>query len=328
MQLNFNYLLMSNYISLKQLIVNNKKAMCRKISGLSVPSDAEKIKLLCIDFVNSITKKDAEYMMQLSLLEQDLIFPVLKVMDTIYASDIELSKKISLAFSQQKQQTPKSIRKKTEPSLAKEYGPALAGAAGGTLLATICKPTSWGVILMGSVISAIIGKVLYGLYIDKDNNVIAQYGDIPASNKEYMLTEEDAENIYNALVSAGECIDKVLLTYRKHLGILENDFKKKEETYDLEKKYLGVLECYQALLGNLSDMDNSPVVSDSVRKIIQTLQKQGFKPIDYSQDVAGLFNMKEEDVEDAEQFTPAIVKISDNKETLILKGDVIIPKNR
>ena len=33
-------------------------------------------------------------MKQLSLLEQDLIFPVLKVMETLYASDIELSKKI------------------------------------------------------------------------------------------------------------------------------------------------------------------------------------------------------------------------------------------
>lgn len=317
---------MANYTSLAQLISNSKEGMCRKISGLSLPSDAERIKLLCIDFVNGITKKDAEYMTQLSLLEQDLISPVLKVMDTLYASDIELSKKISLAFSQQKQQPPKSNRKKAEPSLAKEYGPALAGAAGGTLLATICKPTSWGVILMGSVISAIIGKVLYGLYIDKDNNVIAQYGDIPASKKEYKLTDDDAENIFNALVSAGECIDKVLLTYRKHLEILENDFKKKEEAYDLEKKYLGVLECYQALLGNLSDMDDSPIVSDSVRKITQILQKQGFKAVDYSQDVVGLFNTKEEDVETAEQFAPAIVKFSDNKETLILKGDVVIPK--
>jgi len=321
---------MAKYTSLAQLIANNQEAMCRKISGFSLPSDAEKIQSLCINFVSDITKKDAEYMMQLSLLEQDLILPVLKVMDTLYASDIELSKKISLAFSQGKQQPRESMHCKQTSSfsLAKGYGPALTGAAGGTLLATICKPTSWGVILMGSVISAIIGKVLYGLYIDKDKNVIAQYGDIPASNKEYKLTIEDAENVYNALVSAGECIDKVLLTYRKHLEILEEDFKKKEETYDLERKYLGVLECYQALLGNLSDMDDSLVVSDSVRKINQTLQKQGFKAINYSQDVKGLFNTKEEDVEVAEQFTPAIVKILENKETLILKGDVVIPKNR
>lgn len=319
---------MTNYTRLAQLIADNQNTMCRKIAGLSLPSDAEKIKSLCVDFVNGITKKDTEYMMQLSLLEQDLISPVLKVLDTLYASDIELSRKISLAFSQREQQSKQLTHTKKKTSLTKEYAPALVGAAGGTLLATICKPTSWGVILMGSVISAIIGKVLYGLYIDKDKNVIAQYGDIPASDREYKLTIEDAKNVFNALVSAGECIDKVLLTYRKHLEILEDDYKKKEESFDLERKYLGVLECYQALLGNLSDMDDSPIVSDCIRKITQTLQKQGFKSIDFSYDVIGLFNTKEEDVEKIEQFTPAIVKISNSKETLILKGDIVIPKTR
>ena len=75
-------------------------------------------------------------------------------------------------------------------------------------------------------------------------------------------------------------------------------------------------------------MDDSPIVSDCIRKITQTLQKQGFKSIDFSYDVIGLFNTKEEDVEKIEQFTPAIVKISNSKETLILKGDVVIPKTR
>lgn len=319
---------MTDYISLARLIENKKNVLCGKIEKRSLPSEAEKIKELCIDFVDNLTKKDAEYMKQLSLLEQDLISPVLKVMDALYASDIELSNKISAMFSQRSMEHTQHIQKEHKSSIKKEYGPALAGVAGGTLLATICKPTSWGVILMGSVIGAIIGKVLYGLYLDKGNNVVVEYGDTPNRTPEYKLTSEDAIGIVNALISAGECIDKVLLTYRRHLEILQDDFKKKEETYNLEKKYIGILENYQALLGNLSELGEFSIATDCIRKITQTLQKQGFKSVDYSEDTKGMFNTKEEDVDSVEQFAPAIVKTFSSKEILILKGDVIIPKTK
>lgn len=319
---------MANYTPLAQLITNDKDNLRKKIKGLSLPSDANKIKELCIDFVNKITKKDAVYMMQLSLLEQDLISPVLKVMDTLYASDIELSKKIASTLSQQKAVNAPEKKHKNERTITKEYTPALVGAAGGTLLATICKPTSWGVILMGSVISAIIGKILYGIYLDRDNNVVAQYGESQSSPKEYILTERDSDNVIKALVSSGECIDKVLLTYRRHLDILQDDFARKVSDYELEKEYIGVLECYQSLLGNLADMEQSPVVVDSIRKISQTLQKQGFKSVNYSEDACGYFNCKEEYVDHIEQFTPAIIKITDSREILVLKGDVVVPTKK
>lgn len=317
---------MAEYKKLSLLISENKGDLCSRLEGLSLPSDAETIKQLCVDYVGTLTRKDAEYMNQLSLLEQDLLSPVLKVMDTLYSSDIELSQKVSSILTQEKFQRPTSKIQTNKKSITKEYGPVIAGAAGGTILATLCKPSSWGVILFGSVISAIVGKVLYGLYVD--NNVIDEHSNSLNDFPEYKLSRNDVTNIVNGLITAGECVDKVLLTYRKHLEILKDDYDRMESTFDLEKKYIGVLECYQSLLGNLKDMDPSPVVSDSIRKIIQLLQKQGFKVIDYTKDVKGLFNIKEDDVESEEQYSPAIVKISSGKEILILKGDVVIPNNR
>lgn len=316
---------MAEYKKLSLLISENKGDLCSRLEGLSLPSDAETIKQLCVDYVDTLTRKDAEYMNQLSLLEQDLLSPVLKVMDTLYSSDIELSQKVSSILTQEKVRRP-SKTQTNKKSITKEFGPAIAGAAGGTLLATLCRPSSWGVILFGSVISAIVGKVLYGLYVD--NNVIDEQNNSLNDFSEYKLSRNDVANIVNGLITAGECVDKVLLTYRKHLEILKDDYDRMESTFDLEKKYIGVLECYQSLLGNLKDMAPSPVVSDSIRKIIQLLQKQGFKVIDYTESVKGLFNIKEDDVETEEQYSPAIVKISSGKEILILKGDVVIPNNR
>lgn len=314
---------MANYMKLAQLITGNKGELCNRLEGLKLPSDAEKIKHLCVNYVGNLTSKDAMYMNQLSLLEQDLLSPVLKVMDTLYSSDIELSHKISSYMSRDKNQQVGKTSKGGKKTLSKEYGPALVGAAGGSLLATICKPNSWGVILFGSVISAIIGKVLYSLYVD--NNHIEERACSENVYPEYRLTKEDVTNIVEGLATAGECVDKVLLTYRKHLEILKDDYARLESTFDLEKKYIGVIECFQSMLGNLKDMEDSPVVSDSIRKVNQSLQKQGFKAVDYTEEVKGLFNVKRDAVDSVEQFSPAIIKVTSDKETLVLKGDVVIP---
>ena len=105
-------------------------------------------------------------------------------------------------------------------------------------------------------------------------------------------------------------------------------FKKKEETYNLEKKYIGVLESFQTLLGNLSDMGNSPVVKDSIKNINQILSKQGFEALDYTEEAKGLFNVKEDGINTVEQFTPAIIKKNASKVSLILKGDVVVPTKK
>lgn len=69
---------MANYKRLAELIADNKGKLCHKLEGLTLPSNADEIKRLCIDYVEHLTRKDSEYMNQLSLLEQDLLSPILK----------------------------------------------------------------------------------------------------------------------------------------------------------------------------------------------------------------------------------------------------------
>lgn len=70
---------MANYKRLAELIADNKGKLCHKLEGLTLPSNADEIKRLCIDYVEHLTRKDSEYMNQLSLLEQDLLSHDLKV---------------------------------------------------------------------------------------------------------------------------------------------------------------------------------------------------------------------------------------------------------
>lgn len=313
------------YKKLTQLITEHRNSLDENLRGRKLPSEAEEIKRKCIDYICSLTSKDTEYMNQLSLLEQDLLAPVLKVMDTLYTSDIELSQKICFLFSDYEKSNQNKPQSSSKVGISKEYGPALVGAAGGTLLATICRPSSWGVILFGSVISAIIGKVLYSLYIDKNDSIIAHVGNVNYSFPEYELTHTDVDNIVKGLVTAGECIDRVLLTYRRHLDIFQNEYSHKIESFNLDKKYIGILECYQTVLGNMYLMESSLVVEDTIKQICNSLSVQGYKAIHYSEELKNLFNIKTEEGTDIEEFKPAIVKVCEGKETLIIKGEVVLP---
>lgn len=75
-------------------------------------------------------------------------------------------------------------------------------------------------------------------------------------------------------------------------------------------------------------MGNSPVVKDSIKNINQILSKQGFEALDYTEGAKGLFNVKEDDINTVEQFTPAIIKKNASKVSLILKGDVVVPTKK
>lgn len=313
-------------MKLSLLISQNGGELSKQLEGLQLPSDAEKIKNMCINYVGNITHKDAEYMKQLSLLEQDLVSPVLKVMDTLYSSDIELSHKISAFMSRERNLKTCNADKGVKKSISKEYGPSLVGAAGGTLLATICKPSSWGVILLGSVISALIGKILYGLYVDKNDNGIAEVGGVDVNYPEYRLTQIDIENIVKGLETASECIDKVILTYRRHIDILQDEYSHKMASFNLDKKYIGVLECYQTILGNMFYMEETPIVKDTIKQINKSLIGQGYKALHYSEEIRNLFEIKNGDCAEPEEFKPAIVKCSDSKEKLVLKGEIVIPQ--
>lgn len=64
---------MTNYKKLAKLIADNRGKLYHKLVGLTLPSNADEIKRLCIDYVEHLTRKESEYMNQLSLLEQDLL---------------------------------------------------------------------------------------------------------------------------------------------------------------------------------------------------------------------------------------------------------------
>ena len=61
------------------------------------------------------------------------------------------------------------------------------------------------------------------------------------------------------------------------------------------------------------------------REVNNSLISQGYKAVHYSSELENLFEVKNGDCAEIEEFKPAIVKTIDEKESLILKGGVVLP---
>lgn len=320
---------MQDYKKLTEFMLEKKDSFLTNLTGAILPKDTEKIKRMSVEYMESLTKRKGDYMNQLSLLEQDLLKPIFEIIENMNSIDLSYDQKLPEVESNKdiEDETNKRMRE------MKSFTPAIFGAAAGSTTASIiaskagmiASKTFWPV-LLASAISAFIGKVLFDLYTRYRENK----GVVPSSStkktKNYKLSRNEAELIFNALLSIGNNVDNALLIYRSHIDILQNDFDKKLENTRIEKQHLDVIEALQSILGNLKSMEMTPRINESIKLIKSTLLSNGFKAVSYSDENAGLFQCKTDDVDSIEEFKPAIIMSNGEKETLILRGGVVLPR--
>ncbi len=313
---------MQDYKKLTEFMLEKKESFLTNLTGAILPKDTERIKRMSVEFMESLTKRKGDYMNQLSLLEQDLLKPIFEIIENMNSIDLPYDQKLPEVESNNdiEDETNKRMRE------MKSFTPALFGAAAGSTTASIIASKTFWPVLLASAISAFIGKVLFDLYTRYRENK----GGVPSSStkrpKNYKISRNEAELIFNALLSIGNNVDNALLIYRSHIDILQNDFNKKLENTRIEKQHLDVIEALQAILGNLKSMEITPRINESIKLIKSTLLSNGFKAVSYSDENAGLFQCKTDDVDSIEEFKPAIIMTKGEKETLILRGGVVLPR--
>ena len=90
---------MVDYQNLSQLISDNSEWLRKKLLHRELPVDAEVIKKYCVEYIDSLTKSDAQYMVQLSLLEQDILLPILNIMNIMNVTDLPGGKWVMSALT-------------------------------------------------------------------------------------------------------------------------------------------------------------------------------------------------------------------------------------
>lgn len=328
---------MDTKMRLSDLVIENRSIIDQLI-GTPIPSKTRLVQKQCQELFRIITQKDSDYFGSMSLLEQDIVMPIIALVGKVYDVPFDIDDFTnhiqedvpSLPVSEESDGKVKKLLKNNS-ELASVTASGIVGASLYGIVSMSSSvldhrpPFSWSGLFWGTLAAALVGKVVHRLLSDKKSSKQANLQSIKVT--EYKLTKADIDRIVDNLSSFASAVDEVLAKYRNHVEVLQSEFSRKASHFALDQEYISVLECYQSVLGNLSEISSSPSAKDSIKQLIVSLQQQGYKAIHYSADNSALFELKEGDVVAPEEFKPAIVKISNGNEVLILKGGAIIPNN-
>ena len=320
---------------LSDLVIENRSIIDQLI-GTPIPSQTELIQEKCQELFTIITQKDSDYLGSMSLLEQDIVMPIISLVRKVYdvPFDVEAYKE---HLSHENSQVLPPVDKQPEEEkkvnkLLKNHSDLVSVTAAGvvgSVSSALIKGTPFklGGIFWGTLAAALVGKLVHSLLSEKKSPQ-KQTSNLSFSTSEYLLTKSDVDRIIENLTSFGAAVDEVLAKYRNHVEILQAEFSRKTSQFALDQEYLSVLECYQSILGNLSEIESEPSAKDSIKQLNVSLQQQGYRAVHYSADDYALFDAKEGDVAEPLEFKPAIVKSLNGNETLILRGGVLIPNKK
>ena len=319
---------------LSELVYENR-SIIDQLVGISIPSQYRLIQEKCEELFRVITQKDNEYLSNMSLLEQDIVMPIISLVGKVYDVPFDIDS-ISRKYANDGLNDAPEINKseKKVEKFFKEHADLSASAAAGLIGSGVYafvadapftkSPFSGCGIFWGTLSAVLVGKVVSHLLSEKKNTRSHSIRTSKALS-EYTLTRTDVNKILDTITSFASAVDEVLVKYRNHIEVLNAEFMRKNSRYSLDQEYLSVLECYQTVLGNLAEISSEPSASDSIKQLNVSLHQQGYRVVHYSDDVSDWFEAKEGAVDSMEEFKPAIVKTTNGNDSLILKGGVVIP---
>lgn len=322
---------MLSYKPLSQLIIENKELLKTQLVGKYTTSDVDSVRQLCIKYIHSLTNKDSEYMNQLSLLEQDVVYPALSMFSNLSIESI-LVNLSNNALAPHSNTNEMSVRDMPSNNLLIGYIVAgICGAIGALFIGGASLLSVAVGITKGAIIGLLIGYVCVK-YIKKKHMIQrkpANSIDESKLNNPHRLSVHDVNCIIDSLSDLSKSIDSILNTYRSHIEQLIKDHKQLLDKNTLDNNFKDVLETLQYVVGNMAYVTGSDeaLINDTMRRISSSLMHHGYKVIHYSEDAKALFQVEFRQISTMDEFKPAIVKVVDGKEYLICRGAVVLPHN-
>ncbi len=322
---------MLSYKPLSQLIIENKESLTTQLVGKYNHSDVDYIRQACIEYIHSLTKKNSEYMNQLSLLEQDVVSPALSIFEKLPIKLMRgnISKNGPIPHFNTNEINDSYVS--SNNLLVGYIISAICGAIGALCIGGVSLLSFVVGISIGAIIGLLLGFVCVK-YIKKRYKLLhIQTHCINDSklNNSYIISIDDVNYIIDFLSNSAKSIDNILNTYRSHIEQLIREHKQLLDKNSLDTNYRDIIETLQYVLGNISYAaeSNGALIDDTIRRISSSLMHHGYKVIHYSEDVKAMFQIEFRDTSTIDEFKPAIVKVVDGKEYLIYRGAVVLPHN-
>lgn len=319
---------------LAQLFEENKEQLYEKLQELYLPQDKEKIQKICIDFTESLWSSKSEYMQNITLPEQDIVKPMLKLIKvlqpTVSVDWNEIAESIIVSETEEAEEVNNKM-----PFVSRKEG--ITVGATSVTAGAISAVMGGGIIalLISSVVGAAIGVVLVKILDDEKEKQPKQKAvrkkNIPAQSQNVQLSSEDIELLVGKISEAVTCVDDLLDMYRYHLKAIEEELKRQKAEFTLPKKYSTLTRWLQEELARdiLDEQRKGEniFVDNLSKQLKKSFIAEGYKLIyDFSnEEFKNYFEYRNSDEVTVEELSyPAIIETETNN--IVKYGVVLIPQ--
>ena len=308
---------MDSNVTLKSIFANRKNDLSAKLSGLSLPENAQQVQSIVTDYLNNLFESEGVYRQHLTQSEDYILQAAMSLLSAQQSIAIELTqKKPSI-----KNKKPASISEveTTKPAALKKEqypialgGTALGGAAGAFI-------GTWG-----AVFGAIAGTAI-ALYFTSQRNQQTPIKPIKVVESEPEVVQGkpiDADVFVGIIENICQSVDTLIGTFRAQIHRVVDKYESIQKP-TLEGDYVELLENVQALLGayamEQSNENRTKRIEQRIQLLAECLENYSLQSVNYDGNNKEMFNFQPSaNVTTETMVLPALVK----EGKVILKGKV------
>ena len=320
---------MDSNVTLKSIFANRKNDLSAKLSGLSLPENAQQVQSIVTDYLNNLFESEGVYRQHLTQSEDYILQSAMSLLSAQQSIATELTqKKPSI-----KNKKPASISEveTTKPAALKKEqypialgGTALGGAAGAFI-------GTWG-----AVFGAIAGTAI-ALYFTSQRNQQTPIKPIKVVESEpevekgkpiddvasrWFIGKPDADVFVGIIENICQSVDTLIGTFRAQIHRVVDKYESIQKP-TLEGDYVELLENVQALLGahamEQSNENRTKRIEQRIQLLAECLENYSLQSVNYDGNNKEMFNFQPSaNVTTETMVLPAIIK----EGKVVLKGKV------
>ena len=301
---------MESRCTLTGLFESNKSELESKLTGLSLPQNAEKIRSIIESYLQQMFNQEGEFRQNLSQAEDYILQSALMLLN----AQQEMVKAMSIQYLPVVKKVSGKIESQNKGVKKEQIPHALVGTAIGGTIGTLAG--SWG-----AVFGAIAGTAVALYYISnlqKGEQTTLSNGE---EQPQYVI---DTNLFLDIIGRSCKSVDNLIATFRTQIQRVITKYEEQEPP-TLENSYASLLESIQSLLGvaysNQPDEKRLNKIDQRIEQLVDSLENYGLEVVKYSDDKIDWFEQMQSDkVMVPTMIYPAIAKNG----TLIKRGKIFI----
>lgn len=314
---------MATQVSLRSLFESQKGDLEKRLAGLILPNDAQKIQGIVSKYLSDVFDTEGEFRQSLTQSEDYILQAAISLLTAQQEISMVITNNINTVnhtiVDSKSLNSAETDNSKSSASKTIIESTALWGAAGGAVVGKLLL-NGWG-----AVFGAIAG-VAIAVYLSREKEHKQAVTNVKVVRPQVTEAPIDTQAFIDIISKVCDSVDNLISTFRAQVSRVIQKYESQEKP-TLDKGFRPLLETLQSLIGyerTHSELEEkyAKKLKERIEDVVEQLDSYEYEVVNYSDERSNWFeHISSPNTNSLKMVYPAIVRAN----TLVLPGKVFIP---